>query len=78
LKVVARNKTLFLKPGGCENIEQAQDTKIYVENPFYLKGKTIGQTPNNSTIIKSITIVLLKFMPNLRSSPKYNNILSRN
>ena len=40
-----------------------------MENLFYLKGKTTGQTSNKSIIIKSITIVLLKFMPNLRSSP---------
>jgi hypothetical protein len=57
-KYIARNektvgkKTLFLKPVRCENIEQTQDTKIYVENPFYLKGKTMGQTPNKSTITK--------------------------
>jgi len=30
-----------------------------VENPFSLKGKTMGQTPNNFNIIKSITIVLV-------------------
>ena len=30
-----------------------------MENPFSLKGKTTGQTPNNFTIIKSITIILV-------------------
>ena len=57
LTLLVGNKTLFLKFVGCQKEEQAQDTKIYVENPFYLKGKTTVPTPNNSTIIKSITIV---------------------
>ena len=35
------------------------NTNIYVENPFSLKGKTMGQTLNNFTIIKSITIILM-------------------
>ena len=59
---------LFLKPVSCENIEQTQDTKIYVKNPFYLKGKTMGQTPRvriNPLLQNSITIVILKCMPNL-------------
>ena len=43
-------------------------TNIYVENPFSLKLKTIGQTLNKSTIIKSITLSLLKFIQNLRST----------
>ena len=30
-----------------------------MENPFSLKGKTTGETPNNFTIIKSITIILV-------------------
>ena len=30
-----------------------------MENPFSLKGKTTGQTPNNITIIKSIGISLV-------------------
>ena len=30
-----------------------------MENPFSLKGKTTGQTPNNITIIKSIRISLV-------------------
>ena len=28
-----------------------KNTMIYVENPFSLKGKTTGQTPNNFTIL---------------------------
>ena len=38
-----------------QNNNHAQEHKIYVENPFSLKGKT----PNNFTIIKSITIIFL-------------------
>ena len=49
----------------CKNIN------IHLENHFSLKEKTIKQTPNNFTIIKSITIIF-KFMPELRST-KYNN-----
>ena len=30
-----------------------------MENPLSLKGKTMGQTPNNFTIIKSITLILM-------------------
>jgi hypothetical protein len=40
-----------------------------MENSFFLKGKTTGEISNNSIIIKTITIVLFKFMPNLRFSP---------
>ena len=36
-----------------------QEHIIYVENPFSLKGKMKGQTPNNFVIIKSITIILV-------------------
>ena len=36
-----------------------KNTNIYVENPFSLKGKITGQIPNNFTIIKSITIILV-------------------
>ena len=42
-----------------------------MEKSFSLKGKIIGQTPNQFTIIKLITIIL-KFIPNLRFT-KYNN-----
>ena len=34
-----------------------KNINIYVENPFFLKGKTTGQISNNFTIIKSITII---------------------
>ena len=62
---------------GYENKEHVQETKIYVENYFFLKRKTTGPTLNNFTIIKSITI-FLKFMPNLKFPRNNNNILSRN
>ena len=42
-----------------------------MENSFSLKGKIMGQTPNQFIIIKSITIIF-KCMPNLRFT-KYNN-----
>ena len=42
-----------------QNNNHTQERKIYVENPFSLKGKTTRQTPNNLTIIKSITIILV-------------------
>ena len=42
-----------------------------MEKSFSLKGKITGQTPNQFTIIKLITIIL-KFIPNLRFT-KYNN-----
>ena len=71
------NKKLLLKPMGYENKEHVQETKIYVENYFFLKRKTTGPTLNNFTIIKSITI-FLKFMPNLKFPRNNNNILSRN
>ena len=57
LTLLVGNKTIFLKFVGCQKKKQAQDTKIYMENPFYLKGKTTVPTTNNSTIIKSIIIV---------------------
>ena len=42
-----------------QNNNHTQNTNIYVENPFSLKGKITRQTLNNFTIIKSITIVLV-------------------
>ena len=33
-----------------QNNNHTQKHKIYVENPFSLKRKTMGQTPNNFTI----------------------------
>ena len=42
-----------------QNNNHTQEHKIYVENPFSLKGKIIGQTPNNFTIIKLITIIFV-------------------
>ena len=35
-----------------------RNINIYVEKPFFLKEKIIGQTPNQLTIIKSITIII--------------------
>ena len=42
-----------------QNNNHTQEHKIYVENLFSLKGKTTRETPNNFTIIKSITIILV-------------------
>ena len=42
-----------------QNNNHTQEHKIYVENPLSLKGKTMGQTPNNFTMIKSIIIILV-------------------
>ena len=36
-----------------------KNTNIYVENHFFLKGKTLRQTSNQFTIIKSITIIFV-------------------
>ena len=46
-----------------------------MENPFSLKGKTIGQTPNNFTIIKSIIIILV-YVSWLRKNLSYFSLLS--
>ena len=46
-----------------------KNTKIYMENLYYMKGKIKGSTQNKFTIIKSITIIILKFISNLRFSP---------
>ena len=48
-----------------------KNTNIHLKNPFFLKEKTIEQTLNTFTIIKSITIIF-KFTADLRST-KYNN-----
>ena len=48
-----------------------QEHKYSLRKSFLIEGKTIKQTPNNFTIIKSITIIF-KFTPELRST-KYNN-----
>ena len=42
-----------------QNNNHTQEHKIYMKNPFFLKGKTTGQIPNNFTIIKSITIIFV-------------------
>ena len=42
-----------------QNNNHTQNTNIYMENPFSLKGKITRQTLNNFTIIKSITIVFV-------------------
>ena len=46
-----------------------------MENPFSLKGKTTGQTSNNFTIIKSITIILV-YVPRLKKNLFYFFTLS--
>ena len=42
-----------------QNNNYTQEHKYYVENPFFLKGKTMRKTLNNFTSIKSITIILV-------------------
>ena len=42
-----------------QNNNHTQNTNIYMENPFSLKGKITRQTPNNFIIVKSITIILV-------------------
>jgi hypothetical protein len=41
LEVTVGNKTLFLKPVGCENIKQAQKNNLRGKT-FLLEGKTHG------------------------------------
>ena len=52
-----------------------KNTNIYMENRFFLKGKTMGQTPNNFTIIKSITIILV-YVSRLKKKISYFSLLS--
>ena len=42
-----------------QNNNHTQEHNIYVENPFSWREKNTGQTLNNFTIIKSITIILV-------------------
>ena len=46
-----------------------------MENPFSLKGKIIGQTLNNFTIIKSITIIVV-YVSRLKKILSYSSLLS--
>ena len=46
-----------------------------MENPFSLKEKTMGQTPNNFTVIKSITIILV-YVSRLKKNLSYVSLLS--
>ena len=46
-----------------------------MENPFSLKGKTTGQTLNNFTIIKSITIIIV-YVIRLKKNLSYFSLLS--
>ena len=46
-----------------------------MENPFSLMGKTRGQTPNNFTIIKSITIIFV-YVSQLKKNLSYFSLLS--
>ena len=58
-----------------QNNNHTQEHKIYVETPFFLKGKkTTGQTPNNFSIIKSITIILM-YVSWLKKNPSYFSLL---
>ena len=53
-----------------------KNTNIYVENPFFLKGKTTRQTSNNFTIIRSITIIRV-YVSRLKKNFSYFSLLSR-
>ena len=46
-----------------------------MENPFSLKGKITGQTLNNFTIIKSITIIVV-YVSRLKKILSYSSLLS--
>ena len=52
-----------------------KNTNIYVENPFFLKGKTTRQTSNNFTIIRSITIIRV-YVSRLKKNFSYFSLLS--
>ena len=52
-----------------------KNINIYVENPFFLKGKTTGQTPNNFTITKSIIIILV-YVSRLKKNLSYFSLLT--
>ena len=53
-----------------QNNNYTQEHKIYVKNIFSLKGKTMGETHNQFTIIKSITIILV-YVSRLKKNLSY-------
>ena len=53
-----------------QNNNHTQEHKIYLENPFSLKGKTTGQILNNFTIVKSITIIIV-YVSRLKKNLSY-------
>ena len=53
-----------------QNNNHTQEHKIYLENPFSLKGKTTGQILNNFTIVKSITIIIV-YVSQLKKNLSY-------
>ena len=57
------------------NNNHIQEYKIYVENYFSLKEKTIGQISNNFTIVKSITIIIV-YVSRLKKNLSYFSLLS--
>ena len=58
-----------------QNNNHTQEHKIYVENPFSLKGNTTGQISNQFTIIKSITIIFV-YISKLKKNLSYFSLLS--
>ena len=58
-----------------QNNNHTQEHKIYVENPFSLKGNTTGQISNQFTIIKSITIIFV-YISKLKKNLSYFFLLS--
>ena len=59
LFIAVRSQIILSTILAIQNNNHTQEHKIYLKNPFSLKGKTTGQIPNNFTIIKSITIIFL-------------------
>ena len=58
-----------------QNSNHTQEHKYLRGKPFLLKGKTMGQTLNNFTIIKSITIILVH-VSQLKKNLSYFSLLS--
>ena len=57
-----------------QNNNHTQEHKIYMENPFSLKGKIMEETQNQFTIIKSITIILM-YVSRLKKNLFYFSLL---
>ena len=58
-----------------KNKNHTREYKYKVENPFFLKEKITGKTPNNFTIIKSITIIIV-YVIRLKKNLSYFSLLS--